>query len=56
MDWIEKLIGVSPDAGDGSAEAAIVFACAIVLGGIVAMRVPAIRERIRAMLAGWRMR
>ena len=27
MDWIEQLLGMSPDGGDGSLEALIVFAC-----------------------------
>jgi len=47
MDWIEKLFGFSPDGGDGTVEAAIVFACVIVVAAVVVMRVPFLRERIR---------
>jgi hypothetical protein len=32
MDWIERIFGISPDNGDGSAETAVVAtACVIVL-------------------------
>ena len=51
MDWIEKLFGFAPDGGDGTAETAIVFACVIVLAAVVAVRVPFLRERIRALFA-----
>jgi hypothetical protein len=54
MDWIERLFGFSPDGGDGSSEAAIIFACVIVLGAMIAMRVPAVRARIRAIFETWR--
>ena len=56
MDWIEKLFGMSPDGGDGTAEAAIVFACVIVVGAVLAMRVPSLRQRIRGMFEAWRAR
>jgi hypothetical protein len=56
MDWIEKLFGFSPDGGDGTAEAAIVFACVVVLAAVVATRVPFLRERIRAFFAAWKIR
>jgi hypothetical protein len=56
MDWIEKLIGLSPDGGDGTAEAAIVFACVIVFGAIAATRVPFLGERLRASFKRWRTR
>jgi hypothetical protein len=49
MDWIEKLFGFNPDGADGTAEAAIVFACVIVLAAIVVTRVPFLRERIRGI-------
>jgi hypothetical protein len=49
MDWIEKLFGFSPDGGDGTAEAAIVFACVVVLAAVVVMRVPSLRERVRGI-------
>jgi hypothetical protein len=48
MDWIERLFGMSPDGGDGTTEAAIVFAAVIVLAAVIAMTVPAVRDRIRA--------
>ena len=47
MDWIERLIGISPDGGDGSAEAIILLVCLIVV--VMAVRIPALRERIRAI-------
>jgi hypothetical protein len=56
MDWIEQLFGMSPDGGDGTAEAAIALACFIVLGVVVVMRVPALRERMRAIFAARRAR
>jgi hypothetical protein len=49
MDWIEKLFGFSPDGGDGTAEAAIVFACVVVVAAVVIMRVPSLRERVRGI-------
>jgi hypothetical protein len=52
MDWIEKLFGVSPDGGDGSAELMIFAAIAIVLAGILAVRVPGVRNYLRQWLAG----
>jgi hypothetical protein len=56
MDWVERLFGVSPDGGDGTSEAAVVFACIIILGAVIATRVPALRERIRGSLDVWRRR
>jgi hypothetical protein len=56
MDWFEQVTGMSPDGGDGAAEAAIVLACVIVLGAALAMRVPTLRERLRATFAAWTMR
>jgi hypothetical protein len=46
MDWIETLFGVSPDGGDGTTEAAIIFACVVVLGAVIVMRSPGLRRRI----------
>jgi hypothetical protein len=48
MDWIERLFGVSPDGGDGTTEAAIVFAVVIVLVAVIATSVPSVRARVRA--------
>jgi hypothetical protein len=47
MDWIESVFGLSPDGGDGTTEAAIVFACVVFLGTVILVRSPALRERIR---------
>jgi hypothetical protein len=52
MDWIERLFGISPDGGDGSAEIMIFAAVAIVLAGVLAARVPSVRNRLRQWLPG----
>jgi len=52
MDWIERLLGVSPDGGDGTSETAIVLAIAIVLAAAIATRVPVIRDALRKRLPG----
>ena len=50
MDWIEKLFGLSPDGGDGSTEAAIVFVCALLLAAVmIVWRVPTLRERLKSL-------
>ena len=54
MDWMEKLIGISPDGGDGTTEAAIVFVCVMVFGAVMILRVPSLRERVGAIFEGWR--
>lgn len=51
MDWIEKLFGFSPDGGDGSAEAAIVFVCVILLAAVIAWRLPPLRNWIKLLFA-----
>ncbi len=39
MDWIEKIFGISPDAGSGTLEALIAGAVvAVILGVIFAVR------------------
>ena len=39
MDWIEKIFGISPDAGSGTLEALIAGAVvAVILGMIFAVR------------------
>ena len=52
MDWIEKLFGIRPDGGDGTAETAIVLAFAIVLAAVIGARVSAIRDALRKRLLG----
>jgi hypothetical protein len=52
MDWIEKLLGLDLDGGDGSAETMIVLACVIVAGAVVASRIPQLRERVRILFGG----
>jgi hypothetical protein len=39
MDWIEQLLGFSPDGGDGTTEAMIVFAGCAVFAIIIYRRV-----------------
>jgi hypothetical protein len=39
MDWIERWFGLSPDNGDGSVEALILFGiAAVVVVGVVTLR------------------
>jgi hypothetical protein len=52
MDWIEKIFGVSPDGGDGSTEALIVATCIVLLGAIIAARVPVFRIYLRNLFFG----
>jgi hypothetical protein len=54
MDWIETLFGLSPDGGDGTTEAAIVFACAVVMGAIILKRSAGLRKLIRLVFEGRR--
>jgi hypothetical protein len=54
MDWIEKLLGMSPDGGDGTAETAIILAFAIVLAAVIGLRVPVIRQELRKYWFGSR--
>ncbi|MGA8411954.1 MAG: hypothetical protein WB756_09365 [Xanthobacteraceae bacterium] len=49
MDWIERLLGLDLDGGDGSAEMMVVLACCVILAAVVAWRVPVFRENIKAM-------
>ena len=49
MDWIEQLLGFSPDGGDGSTEAMIVFAACVAVALVIYARVPA----VRAYIHGW---
>lgn len=52
MDFIERLFGISPDGGDGSAELMIFAAVAIVLAGVLATRVPSVRNFLHQWFAG----
>ena len=56
MDWIERLVGISPDHGDGTAEAAILLVCVIVLGGVMLLRMPSLRQRITEIFEARRIR
>jgi hypothetical protein len=49
MDWIERLLGLDLDGGDGSAEMMVVLACCVILAAVVAWRVPVLRGNIKAM-------
>ena len=49
MDWIERLLGLDLDGGDGSAEMMVILACCVVVAAVVAGRVPIIRESIKAV-------
>ncbi|HYK97201.1 MAG TPA: hypothetical protein VEU77_02295 [Candidatus Acidoferrales bacterium] len=44
MDWIEQLFGIDPDMGSGSLELLIAGAVAIVVVGLVAMRMRKTRD------------
>lgn len=50
MDWIEQLLGFSPDGGDGTAEAMIVFAASAVVAVFIYARVPKVRGHVRNLL------
>jgi hypothetical protein len=50
MDWIEQLLGFTPDGGDGTAEAMIIFAGCVVVAIIIYTRVPGVRHHIRNLL------
>lgn len=50
MDWIEQLFGFSPDGGDGTAEAMIVFAACVVVSIIIYARVPRVKAYVRNLL------
>jgi hypothetical protein len=44
MDWIEKIFGMSPDNGDGSAEAMIVAISCIIASAVIVAAVPKLRD------------
>jgi hypothetical protein len=39
MNWLEKVLGISPDGGNGATEAAIVIGLALVVAVALAVRV-----------------
>lgn len=51
MDWIEKLIGSSPDGGDGSAETAIIL---ILLAASIVWRIPSLRTQLKSLFVAWK--
>jgi hypothetical protein len=55
MDWIEQLFGISPDGGDGTIEAMIVFAACIVVGAVISLGAPSVRAYLGHLL-GFRSR
>jgi hypothetical protein len=42
MDWIERLLNVAPDNGNGTLEAAIIVAAIVVASGLI----PQVRRRL----------
>ncbi|WP_271595924.1 hypothetical protein [Bradyrhizobium sp. CCBAU 25360] len=50
MDWIEQLLGFSPDGGDGTTEATIVLAACVVVAIVIFARVPKARGYVRNLL------
>lgn len=50
MDWMEQLLGFSPDGGDGTAEATIVFAASVVVAIVIFARMPKARGYVRNLL------
>jgi hypothetical protein len=51
MDWLERFFGFSPDGGDGTAEAAIVAICCIILAAVIYASVPRVRNYVRSLLS-----
>jgi len=56
MDWIEQLFGLSPDGGDGTAEAMIVAAVSVAVAIVIYARVPKVRTYIRKVLFSLKVR
>lgn len=56
MDWIEQLFGLSPDGGDGTTEAMIVAAVGVAVAIVIYARVPKVRNYIRKVLFGPKVR
>ena len=51
MDWIEQLLGVSPDNGDGTLEMAIGFAVAVAVVLAILALSPATRRALSGRAA-----
>jgi hypothetical protein len=51
MDWIEQLFGLNPDHGNGSVEVLILGALAALTLSGIAVAVPAVRARLRRLVA-----
>jgi hypothetical protein len=49
MDWIEQLFGLNPDQGSGTLEVLILGALAALALTVVAVAVPAVRDRVRRL-------
>jgi hypothetical protein len=45
MDWIEQWLGLNPDGGNGTIEAAIIAAVVLVGGAVVGLVSPRARAR-----------
>jgi hypothetical protein len=56
MDWIEQLLGFSPDGGDGSTEALIVFACVVVVAAFICARIPSARAYVNNLFGVFKTR
>ena len=54
MDWIERIFGISPDNGDGSAEAAIVATVCIIAVAVFFAAVPKARNYVKRLLGDLR--
>ncbi|HEY2213114.1 MAG TPA: hypothetical protein VGH62_16130 [Bradyrhizobium sp.] len=51
MDWIEKLLGISPDGGDGSTELWFAVAVGFIVLAVLVARFPKFRAALRQLFA-----
>jgi hypothetical protein len=51
MDWIEKLLGISPDGGDGSTELWFAVALGFIVLAVLVARFPKFRAALRQLFA-----
>ncbi len=56
MDWIEQLLGLSPDGGDGTTEALIVLAACAVVACVIYARVPGARQYVGRLFGSYKTR